>query len=101
MLSTLSSVCVLQAGELGRWVGFPNHNVEKTFVKSNVIILKLYSEKDKKFEEIFDATYKRSINFEISFWRLQIDQKSNEIFVRLSALASRKRIKKIPYLNHF
>ena len=37
MLSTLSSVCVLQAGELGRWVGFPYHNVEKSFVKSHII----------------------------------------------------------------
>ena len=90
MLSTLSSVCVLQAGELGRWVGFPNHNVEKTFVESNVIILKLYSEKDKKFEEIFDATYKRSINFEISFWCPQIDQKTKENFVRISAPASKR-----------
>ena len=47
MLSTLSSVCVLQAGELGWWVGFPNHNVEKNFVKSNVIILKLCSDEAK------------------------------------------------------
>ena len=28
----------------------------------------------------------------MSFWYLQIDQKTNEIFVRISALASKKRL---------
>ena len=32
---------------------------------------------------------KRSVNFEMSFWCLQISQKINEIFVRVSALASK------------
>ena len=31
----------------------------------------------------------------MSFWRVQIDQKSNEIFVRISALASKKKSNKI------
>ena len=30
----------------------------------------------------------------MSFWCLQIDQKNNEIFVRISALASKKRLNK-------
>ena len=33
----------------------------------------------------------RSVNFEMSFWSLQIDQKSNEIFIRISAINSKKR----------
>ena len=33
----------------------------------------------------------KSVNFEMSFWCLQIDQKTNDIFVRISALASKKR----------
>ena len=34
---------------------------------------------------------KRSANFEMSFWWLQINQKTNKIFVRISALAFKKR----------
>ena len=34
------------------------------------------------------SCYKMSDNFEKFFWRHQIDQKTNEIFVRISALAS-------------
>ena len=33
----------------------------------------------------------RSVNFEMSFWCLHFDQKTNEIFVRMFALASKKR----------
>ena len=33
----------------------------------------------------------RSVDFEMSFWCLQIDQKTNKNFVRISALASKKR----------
>ena len=33
----------------------------------------------------------RSVNFKMSFWRLQSSQKKQEYFVRISALASRKR----------
>ena len=33
----------------------------------------------------------RSVNFEMFFWCHQIDQKTNKIFVRISALASKKR----------
>jgi hypothetical protein len=33
----------------------------------------------------------RSVNFEMSFWCLQIDQKINEIFVKISVLASKKK----------
>ena len=36
-------------------------------------------------------SFKRSVNFEMSFWCLQIDQKTNEIFVRIFALAYKKR----------
>jgi hypothetical protein len=37
-----------------------------------------------------------SVNFEMSFWCFQIDQKTNKILVRISALASKKdQIKKI------
>ena len=34
---------------------------------------------------------KRSVNFEMSFWWLQIKQKTNKFFVRISALAFKKR----------
>ena len=37
------------------------------------------------------AEDERSVNFEISCWSLQIGQKTNEIFVRISALTSKKR----------
>ena len=33
----------------------------------------------------------RSVNFKMFFWCLQISQKTNEIFSRISALASKKR----------
>ena len=33
----------------------------------------------------------RWVNFEMSFWCLQTDQKINKIFVRISSLASKKR----------
>ena len=36
----------------------------------------------------------RSVNFEMLFWCLQIDQKKHEIFVRISALASENRSNK-------
>ena len=32
----------------------------------------------------------KSVNFEMSFWYLQIDQKTNKIFVMISFLASKK-----------
>jgi hypothetical protein len=35
--------------------------------------------------------FKRSVNFEMSFWCHQIDQKTNGIFVRISALVSKKK----------
>ena len=38
--------------------------------------------------------FKRSVNFEMSFWCHQIDQKINEIFVRISALALKIKSKK-------
>ena len=31
------------------------------------------------------------VNFEMSFWCLQIDQKANKIFVKIPDLASKKR----------
>ena len=37
------------------------------------------------------AEDERSVNFEMSFWSLQIDQKTNKFFVRISALATKKR----------
>ena len=37
------------------------------------------------------AEDERSVDFEMSFWSLQIDQKTNKFFVRISALASKKR----------
>ena len=40
----------------------------------------------------FQGPRQRSVNFEMSFWCLQIDQKTNEIFVRISALASKKEV---------
>ena len=35
--------------------------------------------------------FQRSVNFEMSFWGLQISQKTNEIYLRISALASTKK----------
>ena len=35
--------------------------------------------------------FRRSVNFEMPFWCLQISQKTNEIFSRISALASKKK----------
>ena len=35
--------------------------------------------------------FRACVNFEMSFWCLQISQKTNEIFIRISALASLKR----------
>ena len=35
--------------------------------------------------------FKRSVNFDMSFWRHQIDQKINKKFVRIYVLASKKR----------
>ena len=43
---------------------------------------------------------KRSVNFKMSFWCLQIFQKTNEIFSRISALASKKRSNQ-KNLGHF
>ena len=37
----------------------------------------------------------RSVNFEMLFWCLQISPKNNEISVRISALASKKRSNKL------
>ena len=36
-----------------------------------------------------------SVNFEMVFWCLQIDHKTKEIFIRISALASKKRSNQI------
>ena len=44
----------------------------------------------KTIESFYKWTLLRSVNFEMSFWCLQIDQKNNEIFVRISALTSKK-----------
>ena len=41
-----------------------------------------------------DAAWRRSVNFKMSFWCLHIFQKTNEIFSRISALASKKRSNK-------
>ena len=35
--------------------------------------------------------HKGQVNFEMSSWCLQIDQKNNEIFARISALASNEK----------
>ena len=48
-----------------------------------------------KLKNIFELTsdaMKSSVNFEMSFWCLHIDQEANEIFERISALASEKRL---------
>jgi hypothetical protein len=46
--------------------------------------------------------YEWSVNFKMSFFCLQIDQKNNENFVRISALASKKRSnQKKPLIKYF
>ena len=37
------------------------------------------------------SNYKRSVNFKMSFWCHRFDQKTNNFFLRISALASKKR----------
>ena len=65
------------------------------FMKSSVIRNMSDATSGWKFVSITVATggflHKGQVNFEMSFWCLQIDQKNNEIFARISALASKKR----------
>ena len=68
------------------------YNEMKLFLKKN-IYQSLKRSKNPYFLKNLTTPTKGQLFFKMSFWYLQISQKTNEIFSRISALASKKMLK--------